>query len=110
MVGRNNLLKPYYDIQLVRSLAASGSAKFLMRTDGKADPANVGMDTKTALGIIANLSPMDFDMTVEEGGRPPADVYKIRHQILENRLSVVLYIKLSVRNDGRLLVIISFHQ
>ena len=53
---------------------------------------------------------MDFDMTVEEDGRPPADVYKVRHQILENRLSVVLYIKLSVRNDGRLLVIISFHQ
>ena len=66
MAGRNNLLKPYYDIQLVRSLAASGSAKFLMRADGKADPANVGMDTKMALGIIASLSPMDFDMTVEE--------------------------------------------
>ena len=68
------------------------------------------MDTATALSIIAKLSPMDFDMTVEEGGRPPADVYKVRYQILEDRISVVLYIKLSVRDDGRLLIIISFHQ
>ena len=110
MVGRDDILKPYFDIQLVRMLAASGAAKFLMRADGKANPANVGMDTATALGIIAKLSPLDFDMTVKEGDRPPADVYKVRHQILENRLSVVLYIKLSVRNDGRLLIVISFHQ
>ena len=104
--------KPYYDIARVRALALSGMVRFLERPDGKADPANVGMDENEALAIVAKLSLADFDMTVSDSrhpANPPADVYKVKSLLL-GRLFVQLYIKLSIRNDGRLLLIISFHK
>ena len=108
----DRLQKPFYDIKQVRALAMSGMVRFIDRSDGRAAPANLGMNENEALAILARLSLADFDMTVNDSksqANPPADVYKVKY-LLFSRILIQIYIELAIRNDGQLLVIISFHK
>lgn len=108
---RNGVQQPFYDLAEVRRLAIERKARFLPRDDGKSDPEKLGVDEDYALDIIASLSVTDFDITLEgDERRPPADVYKTRRKLQEGDVPVTIYIKLAIRRNGQLLLVISFHK
>ena len=108
---RNGLQQPYYNLDEVRRLANERKVRFLPRDDGKSDPANLGIDEDDAIDIIAGLSITEFDITIDGDDRhPPADVYKTRRKLPEHNIPIIIYIKLAIRGNGQLLLIISFHK
>ena len=66
------------------------------------------MSRKAALLTIARLAPGNFDMTLVAPGKSPVDVYKTRCLVGMNWIDI--YVMLAIKEDGDLLLIISFHK